>query len=207
MALFKLKKSFGRGTYNDAELLVFALSVIEKMTGNSYFTNPNPKLETIKTSYEEFQLAVSKHLKGNKESTAAKNAKRDVLEELLQRLANYVEDIAGNDEVILLSSGFELYKKAEKAGPLDIPQGLMLKPGTAHGSLVFSWDKVDNARSYEVQYYETEQGNVTAKLRTCTCSSIEITGLTSGKQYTFEVAGVGSDPSRNWSDTIASFVL
>jgi hypothetical protein len=207
MSLFKLRKSFAKANYSDPELLVFTLLILDKMTGNSYFTNPNPKLEAIKVSYDEFQAAVSKRLKGDKESTAIKNAKRNALEELLQRLASYVEDVAGNNEVILLSSGFELYKKAEKAGPLDIPQGLMLKPGTAHGSLVFSWDKVDNAKSYEVQHYDTEQGDTTAKMKTCTCSNIEITGLTSGKQYTFEVAGVGSDPSRNWSDTIASFVL
>jgi hypothetical protein len=207
MSLFKLKKSFGRGTYNDAELLVFTISVVEKMTGNSYFTNPNPKLETIKTSYDEFQSALSKQQRGNRESTAVKNAKREVLEDLLQRLANYVEEVADNNEVILLSSGFELYKKAEKIGPLDVPTGLAVKPGTTHGSLVFSWDKVDNARSYEVQYYDTEKGELTAKTKTSTCTNIEITSLISGRQYTLVVAGVGSDLSRNWSDAATSFVL
>lgn len=207
MALFKLKKSFNPTNYSDSQLLVFSLSVIEKMTGNSHFTTPVPSLAAVKTGYDEFQMALSKQLKGNKESTVVKNAKRSALEDLLQRLTNYVEDIANNDEATLLSSGFELYKKAEKAGPLDIPQGLMLKPGTAHGTLIFSWDKVDNAKSYEVLHYNTEEGETAAKLRTCTCSNIEITGLTSGKQYTFAVAGVGSDPSRNWSEKIASFVL
>jgi hypothetical protein len=207
MALFKLKKSFNPTSYSDSELLVFTLSVLEKMTGNSYFTTPNPTLATVRAGHDEFQSALSKQQRGNKESTAVKNAKRDVLEDLLQRLANYVEEVAGNNEVILLSSGFELYKKAEKAGPLDVPTGLAVKPGATHGSLVFSWDKVDNARSYEVQYYDTEKGELTAKTKTSTCTNIEITSLISGRQYTLAVAGVGSDLSRNWSDTVTSFVL
>jgi len=35
----------------------------------------------------------------------------------------------------------------------------------------------------------------------------EKTGLDSGKQYAFRVAGAGSDPSRVYSDIITSYVL
>ncbi len=59
MALYKLKKSFNPTNYSDSKLLVFTLSVVGKMTGNSYFTNPNPKLKTIKTSYNEFQFKIA----------------------------------------------------------------------------------------------------------------------------------------------------
>ncbi|HEY6914853.1 MAG TPA: fibronectin type III domain-containing protein, partial [Paludibacter sp.] len=83
-----------------------------------------------------------------------------------------------------------------------------VKPGSNRGSVVVSCDVVANASFYVIEYTE---GPVTADSiwiqKTTTKHKLLIEGLTSGKQYTFRVAGAGSDPSRVWSDDVSSFVL
>jgi len=80
--------------------------------------------------------------------------------------------------------------------------------GGNRGTLLVSCDVVANASFYEFSYTEAP---VTADSlwiqKTTTKHKLQVEGLTSGKQYTFRVAGAGSDPSRVWSYDVSSYVL
>ena len=208
MDTFKVIKDFSSGRYSDPELSVMASHVIQLMTGNTHFPNPNPDLDVIATANAAYLASLNKAQNGSKEDTAIKNNNRKIIEDLLKTQTDYVQRISKGDEVIILSSGFEVARKPTTVGPLAKATGLTVKAGDNKGSMVVNCKVVNRAAFYEFEFTETPSNpNSIWQKQTSTKHKLLIDGLTSGKQYTFRVAGAGSDPSRNWSDEISSFVL
>ncbi|HJV78464.1 MAG TPA: hypothetical protein VJ602_08780, partial [Paludibacter sp.] len=76
------------------------------------------------------------------------------------------------------------------------------------GTVWVSCEVITSASFYEFEYAEvTADGTLNWIHKTSTKHKILIEGLTSGKQYTFRIAGAASDPSRIWSDQISTFVI
>ena len=141
-------------------------------------------------------------------AVAIKNQKRKTLEDLLQDLAVYVNQTANGNEAMLISSGFDLAKKSEPIGPLPAPENLKITPGKSKGSLQLSCASVSGAKSYGFEYRlinsESENGWVRVD---STKRKVLLTDLSRGKQYAFRVLAIGTNPQRNWSDEINSFVM
>lgn len=203
-----ISSNFSANQYSDSALTTKVNTVLEKMTGNISFPNPDPALAEVKAKNDLFTLAAAKAPQGGKQETANKNQLREELVSLLKRLVIYVELTCNGDETMLLSSGFDLHKKASPVGQLPMPEGLKATVGASRGSLVLSWDVVKNARVYELMYTEAPEGAETIWIHKISSKhQIVIEGLLRGKEYLFKVAAVGSDPNLVWSDPIASFVL
>jgi len=208
MDTFKVIRDFSSGRYSDPELSVMASHVIKLMTENAHFPNPNPALDVIATANEAYLASLNKAQNGSKEDTAIKNNNRKNLESLLKTETDYVQRISKGDEAIILSSGFEVNRKPTTVGPLVKATGLTVKAGDNKGSMAVNCNIVNRATFYEFEFTEAPSSpNSIWQKRTSTKHRLLIDGLTSGKQYIFRVAGAGSDPSRNWSDEISSFVL
>ena len=208
MDSFKVIKDFSSGRYSDPELSIKASHVIEQMTGNPNFPNPNPTLDVIREANLNYNLALNKVEGGSKEDTVVKNNSRKVLENFLKTETNYVQQVSGGSEAIILSSGFDVNKKPSVIGPLPKAAGLSVIAGDNKGSVVLNCKVVAHADFYEFEFTDapTSAGSIWQK-RTTTKHKLLIEGLTSGKQYVFRVAAAGSDPARNWSDEISSYVL
>lgn len=208
MGSSKIIRDFSTGRYTDLELSIEASHVVEQMTGNINFPNPLPPLETITSTNAAYIDALNKVVGGSKEDTVIKNNHRKMIEDLLKRETDYVQQVSDGDEAIILSSGFDVKKKPGVVGPLPKAIGLALKAGDNKGTIVANCNVIANAMFYEFEYTEApnNMGSIWSK-QTTTKRRLLIEGLTSGKQYVFRVAGAGSDPSRNWSDEISSFVL
>ncbi|WP_163714590.1 fibronectin type III domain-containing protein [Mangrovibacterium lignilyticum] len=204
----KVLTSFSPNRLTDSELIVLSGGACSQMNGNPHFPTPSPELITVQTATDEFLTADEKSKTGSHQDVAIKNQKRKNLEKLLHALAVYVNLTADGDEAILLSSGFELAKKAEAVGPLDAPEGLQVKAGNARGSLSVSCKRVAGAGSYGFEYrqLQTESDNGWIRVDS-TKHNILVTGLVSGGQYAFRVMAIGSNPQRNWSNEVSSFVL
>ena len=181
---------------------------VEQMAGNANFPTPNPPLEVITEANASFASALQNVEGGSREDTVVKNNRRKILENLLKIETDYVQQVSEGDEAIILSSGFDVNKKPATVGPLPKASGLIVKAGENKGSILAACNVVPNAAFYEFEYTDAPvyAGSIWNK-RTSTKHRLLIEGLTSGKQYVFHVAGAGSDPSRNWSDEISSFVL
>jgi hypothetical protein len=137
-----------------------------------------------------------------------KNNCRKTLESLLKLETDYVQQTSEGDEAIILSSGFDVYKKPSVVGPLPKASGLTIKAGGNKGSISANCNVIPNAAFYQFEYTEAPVApNCIWIVKTTTKHKLLIDGLISGKQYVFRVAGAGSDSSRNWSDEISSFVL
>lgn len=205
MAKSKIITSFSR--YSDSELSSKAAFIISSLTGNTSFPSPTPPLAELQTALQAFNAADEAALDGEKLNTAIKNQKRSELVALLVSLALYVQLTSNNDEVLLLSSGFDLKKSPAPIGVLPKPDGFKVQPGDS-GTIKLSVKKINGAKMYLFQYTTAPAGAASAwgdviSSRTNTV----ITGLRSGTEYAFRAAGMGSDPSLTYSDVISSFVL
>jgi hypothetical protein len=208
MVKYKVSTDFSSNKFSDKELSVRVDSIVVNMTGNALFPTPMPSLTSIKESNTRFAAALVKMEDGNKQDTANKRKSREELEGLMGQLALYVQSVSGGDEAIILRSGFDTNKKPAPVGQLDKPGNLKAKPDENKGSLIISWDPVDHANFYEFKYTEAPSSDTSMwNLLTTTKHRMQVGGLTSGKQYTFKVAGASADSSRIWSDEITSYVL
>jgi len=204
----KVSKDVSTSKYADSELTIQTGHIVDKMTDNPNFKEPDPALANLTAANVAFLAAIARVLNGSKEDTVIKNNCRVTLETLLKSEADYVQRASNGDEAIILSSGFDVNRKAGTVGQLNKPTNLMLKPGSNRGSLWVSCEVVDNASFYVIEY---TVGPVTADSvwiqTTSTKRKLLIDGLASGKEYFFRMAGGGSDPSRVWSDIASSYVL
>ncbi len=204
--MFKVLINFTTNSYSDAELLVKAFDVIKGVSNNSNFPTPSPTVDEVEAARVAYRDSLAASNSGDHQAVADKNEKRKVLEDLLHDLGMYVNQIGKGDEKILLSSGFDLSKKAEAAGPLDAPENLQVHPAKSKGTVEVTCNRVAHANSYTIEYRNLTTPNGTATAF-ATRPKVLITGLTSGNQYAFRVLAVGTDPQRNWSDEVNSFVL
>jgi len=208
METFKVIRDFSTSRYTDLELSAKATHVVEQMTGNANFPTPMPPLETITTANEEYIVNLGKVEGGSRQDTVNKNNSRKLVESLLQQETNYVQQVTQGNEALILSSGFDVNRRPAYIGPLPKATGFEVKPGNNKGTMQANCNVVPSASFYEFEYTEAPIApNCIWNVKTTTKHRLLIEGLTSGKQYVFRVAGAGSDPSRNWSDEIYSFVL
>jgi len=202
MAKSKIVTGFSR--YRDPELDQKAKFIIDSMTDNPHFTDPVPAIADITTANDEYITARSNAETGDREAIAIKNQKREALEDLLNKLALYVEAHANDDEAVMLSSGFSLSKSRTPIGMLPKPENFSARP-TEKGMITLKLNPIAGADSYQYEYRLAEDTQWTISVHTK--SNILLTGLQSGKEYLFRVAGVGAAPERVYSDVLQSYVM
>ena len=109
---------------------------------------------------------------------------------------------------MLLSSGFDLTKQAESVGPLPVPENVQIHPGRSNGTVEVSCNRVEHATSYLIEYRNLSNGDGNSTHTAVgTKPKVLITDLIHGNQYAFRVLAVGTNPQRNWSDEVNSYVL
>jgi hypothetical protein len=135
----------------DSEIANTAQNIVNKMTINPYFTDPQPSLITIQEYIAAYSTALVKAKDGSKEDTANKNACRLMLETALFKLGNYVNLVAEHDVVKLDSSGFPVSKLPEPIGILEAPT-ITVHYGNNPGELIIEISVVPKASGYIVLY-------------------------------------------------------
>ena len=188
----------------DAQLLTFAQQILQRMTGNDKFLNPDPALTVLEAAVLDFTNKLSA-MDGNQEHTEQKDQSRAALEKVLRMLGNYVNDHSNDDVAVKLSSGFELSKDGGPVGPLDKVKGFQVTPG--HMQATVSCDKDDHARTYiwEITTAPVTDASVWTTAPSTT-AHYTFEGLKSGTEYSFRGAAVGSHPKLTYSDVVSSYV-
>ncbi len=202
----RISTSFSK--LSDSNLLLKGTYIHTNMTGNVNFTTPTPTLPELKVGIDNFNNSLNNSVEGNKADTALKNQYRNELIDLLNNAGLYVQLYGKNNENILLSSGFDLQKAKSSIGALPKAQNIKVMPGEGVGTVKVSFSSIAGADSYLYEY--TAAPITTDSIWTpitSTKTNLIVESLTSGKQYAFKVAGVGSDPSQVFSDILFSFVL
>jgi hypothetical protein len=185
------------------ELLAFALSVVSNINGNANFGTPIPALAAITSAAGDFQTSIeawgTEGNRGSHEDHETLVVNRRALVILLNICGGYVQSVA--DEApspeeaaaIIASSGMEQKSDPSPIGPLAAPADVrrVLKYTIAEGGLQIRWNKLRGADSYVVR--RSDDGGATYTIAGYTTQSkFEDSGLTSGSQYTYTVAGIGA---------------
>ena len=193
----------GFKTYKDAELFQKTEHILQSMTGNANFATPSPTLIAVKIANDKYSLALGKVVDGTKQDTFLKNQARADLEDLLQNLGMYVQINSTGDETMMLSSGFDLSKTPAPVGVLPKPDAFTVEMNVSKGCIDLSLNAIPGARSYQYEYTEAPATATSIwRVVSSTATFVTITGLVSAKEYSFRVTGVGSDPTRVYSDEI-----
>ena len=188
---------------SDADLMVFVQRVITGLSGNPAFTNPNPPLASIIVLLNNFMIARNNASDGGKTLNAVKRQERDLLIQGMRMLASYVEVNGGNNEAILLGSGFFIYSGKNAPRPIpDIPQNLRISDGKLAGTVNVKVDIALNAVVYELRYTLDEYGpdSKWIYLPVSTASKMIITGIETGKTIWAQARSINSKGPSNWSD-------
>ena len=201
MSTIRVKVSFT--TYTDAGLYQKSEHILQCMTGNPNFASPTPALTALQAAITKYSDALGKVVDGTRTDTALKNQARAELEAILHDLGLYVQLNGKNDEAIILSSGFDIASTPTPIGVLAKPENFTVETGKSKGCIDVSLNPVNGARSYQFEYTDTPVTPTSVwHVVTCTAAFVTITGLVSGKEYAFRVTGIGSDPTRVYSDAI-----
>ncbi len=203
MSKSRLVTSFHR--YRDTDLEIKARFIVQSMDGNENFTTPIPALSTVSNAINTYVIALRDAESGGKTAVATKNEERAALEMLLVKLSLYVEATANYNEVVLLSSGFNLAKDPMPVGTLPKPHDFSATP-TEKGAMLLKLSPIHRAINYQYEY-RLANSNDPWNQQLHTKSKLKIWGLQSGVAYEFRVTAIGTDPHRVYSDIISSFVI
>jgi hypothetical protein len=128
-----------------AEVLIeLALFILAKMTGNPYFTTPDPPLNVLSDVIEDFKAKFTLALEGGKSARANMKDARVMLNGTLHSLGLYVMKVADGNETIMVSSGFPMSKIPDPAHHVDF--WVIREPNP--GAIRFGCVAYPKARSY-----------------------------------------------------------
>jgi hypothetical protein len=199
MNTLNYRVNLGFAGYSDADLGDFTDNIIASMTGNVSFPTPTVPLTGLTAQRATFGTAVTNAAQGGKQLTAIKNAAKKTLITMLRKIAAYVQSIAGQDVVVLLSSGYQANSTNRTRSPLDIPTILSIL-NNASTQLAVRLQPVDNARAYQVRY-SVVGGAWLPIVDSTQARQIILENLTPGTTYTAQARAVGGSTGySDWSD-------
>jgi hypothetical protein len=204
MATYHVSLGFAQSP--DATLNDFADAVVAGLTGNAAFPTPPVPLATLADAKDAFAAALTAAALGGPQATAAKNAARAAVVEVLRQLAYYVQGAMKNDLALLLSSGFVAADPNRAQSPLPPPVVLKIE-NRQSTQLVLQLKRVANAKAYEVQKMNGTGGWTPAGIFT-QARRIVLEGLNPGSTYTVQARAIGgSSGYSDWSDPVSHMSL
>jgi hypothetical protein len=175
-----------------------ARSIVQSMTGNSWFPSPRPTLATVQDAIEALATAEAATHGGGQTETSIRNDRHLDLRMLLDELRANVQSIAdANPEhatAIIENAGMYV-KKVRAGGRL----GFRLKNGRVTGEVDAFTDQAGNRASYEWAFSLDERITWVGWLVT-TRANTTITGLPLGARVWVRYRTVVKSVTGDWSD-------
>ncbi len=171
------------------------------MTGNAAYPSPPKTMAELHAAIVKYNKALDDQSTGGSAATAAKNAARNQLIDLLRELALYVQIACKNDLAVLLSSGFREMSTDRASVPLPAISGVRLTNGSA-GRLVGRVDPIVNANTYEGRIAPAATpAAFLASVFSSDSQHINFDNCTPGDLYTAQFRALsGSEGMNDWSD-------
>jgi len=186
-----------------AKLVERARAIIAAMTGNAVYTTPVPTLAVVTTATDAVEAADTAVLNnGGKQDYLTRDLRAQELRDLLTLLGSYVQVTSGGDPEKILSAGYPTRKPAEPVGPMGKPGDLRATANKLVGVIDLRWKSVKGRMFYEAQINDVDI-NVEVNwkpLKNLSDNMYKVTGLESGKAYSFRVRAVGAAGPGPWSD-------
>ncbi|MBB3188494.1 hypothetical protein [Microbacter margulisiae] len=186
--------------------ITFCSSVLEQLTGNILFPEPDVPLAEAKTKVDKLNTT---YLASKDGSHTAVSAMHDAEEEVdydFRILAAYVNRIANGDETAILSSGFHIMKQ-----PVSIQKPVLAAiDGDNSGYVYLIAKAVSTAGSYIWQMAkdklpETEEGWSIAGYSTQ--AYFQVKGLDVAARYYFRMAAITPTKTTDYTPAVMKVVM
>ena len=190
---------------HQSDLVVVSRRIVEKMEASEFFLPPHPALGNLKKVIPDLDSALVNARGGDKEMMAIKNSQKDLVQNLLTELADYVTKVCKGDLILLLSSGFDISTDGPGILPVSI-EILNVKLGQP-GEVTTKVRKVSGARAYVHEYtLESPTYDTNWFHRPSGLASHTFKGLASEKRHWFRVIAIGSGVQLAYSPIVTMVV-
>jgi hypothetical protein len=186
--------------------VAFGRKTVVAMTGNMSFPTPDPPLNKITDVCDRLETAKNEAdlaWQIAKEKTTIQNQVEDEYDDLINKLANYVEVTSNGDIAKIESANMNPKSDAVRSGELpEIPVNLTITLSDLENEMDLMWEPVDGAKSYNI-YMSTNADDPTkwTFVKSSTRSSAFVTGLSSMQRYYFRVAALNANGQGGFSET------
>jgi hypothetical protein len=186
------------------DLIDLAKLIIQAMTGNAAYPNPDPPLATIQAAIADLESAEAAVHTRARGAVATRNEKRAALIALLQQLKGYVQKVADVDREhapsLIQSAGMSVKNMA-----VHPKRVFGVKRGKVSGSVALVTASAGNRASYEWQI-SADGGKSWQLAPVTTQSRTTITGLQPGAMYAFRCRPVTGKGEGDWSQALSLVV-
>ena len=189
-----------------AQKVEFGRGVSTCMKSNTKFTTPDVSIADLDAKTDLLEAHSLASQSGGKEATALMHQTEDDWDNLMRKMAGYVDRIADGDSVVILSAGFNL---AKKASPAVRPE-FSVELGDKSGSVTLRRQAVEGAKSYIWQHCIGEMPAVENAWTTAQVTSkatVELVGLTAMSKYWFRSAAVSPAGTSAFSTPVMQVVI
>lgn len=211
----RLITSFSR--MGEAEFLFIAGRIVAAMSSNARFPQPwpapAPSAQDLSAALAHYRQALEASASRDVSRIAERQLARQELDDMLHRLAAYLEFAANGDEQALRSTGFELRRitnRPARTEMLDAPGLVQLSHGAQSGLIDLRADRSEGATSYEVQVTQGDP-SIEANWRHLTVAHtlrhVILSGLIPLQWVWVRVRGFGVPGAGRWSEPVGIVVL
>jgi hypothetical protein len=188
------KVKLSLATRNIDSLINLGNSVVTKMTGNAVFPTPPVALGDLKTTMTKLvliheEVTITKSVP----SYAEERKLTKQAQEILTKLALYVDMVADGDEIIIYEAGMPSSKsRAKNPVPDQITDINAIYTGIT-GTLQLVWKRPEFSKLFKV-FMSTNPDSASSwqLLETVTSRKLLVQNLVSGTRFYFKVVPVGT---------------
>ena len=176
-------------------------NVVKMTTGNSYFPSPHPALADVTTATDALEAAETATKTRSKGASDLRDAKAQVVLQLIHLLGAYVESVASThppeeQAAVIESAGFHVH------GHTTHPkQDLVALMGPA-GIVILRAHAAAKHAAYEWQM-SADGGKTWNTLPLTNVAHTTVAGLTSGQTYSFRVRATVKNVAGDWTQPVS----
>jgi hypothetical protein len=173
-----------------AKLSTFSDAIYTRMSENQMFIEFKASVDELKTLNEALSVAMSNALDGGKSNTIIKDRCLETVKDKLNDLADDVDRLANNDEVIIMAAGFEVRPDPVEIKDISTPTNLTIINAPKTGEVKVSWKREYGVVNYGILYQlhgETEWRNGTYS----TTREVILSGFAPGSIVNVKIYAMG----------------
>jgi hypothetical protein len=186
-----------------ALMIAQCLAIVAAMTGNAYFSAPNPTLAVITAAIQALSLSQQGAMARTRGAAGTRNLDKKALIKLMNQLCAYVQAIAnslpGQELAVIVSAKMEVAKSSGGK-----PRGWRALQGDVSGSADLEAPRVAARKSVQWQW-SVDQKSWT-DLSPTLKSSTTVSNLTPGTTYYFRYRVLTKDGLGDWSQVVSLFM-